>query len=146
MRLANNSTKLHFAIEKARPGDPGLNGVHEAHDKNGKRLTWNDPTGMFNGKPAYNRNGEYKEASITLFEDSIQSNLPEDRKRFGDPGITKDEMMVSAFAHEAEHDLNKKDIAEIKGRHEGKRTNYDVDDFDTSSAYKISKQVFKEIP
>lgn len=32
----------------------------------------------------------------------------------------KDEYMVSAFAHEAEHDLNKGDIAEIKGRHEGK--------------------------
>lgn len=53
---------------------------------------------------------------------------------------------MSAFAHEAEHDLNKKDIAEIKGRYEGKGTHYDVDDIKTSSAYNISRQVFKEMP
>ena len=54
--------------------------------------------------------------------------------------------MVSTFAHEAEHDLNEKDIAEIKGRYKGKGIHYNVDNIITSSAYKISRQVFKEIP
>jgi RHS repeat-associated protein len=145
MGLANNSTKIHFKIESERIGDPGLRGVHEVHDAKGNKLTWDRNTGLFNSKPAYNKNGEYKEATITIFEGTIEKGLSYERQLFSDPRITKDEAMVSTFAHEAEHDLNKKDIAEIKGRYEGRGTHYDVDGWN-GAAYTISKQVFAEIP
>ena len=59
--------------------------------------------------------------------------------------------MVSIFGHEAEHNLNKKDIAEIKGRYENKGTHYNVDEFDPnnqrfSAAYQISIDICTEIP
>jgi len=149
--LAKNSTKIHFKIESERAGDPSLNGVHEAHDKNGNKLSWDDSTGKFTGKPAYDKGflglgkPTYKEATITIFEGSIEQNLANTQVRFGDSSITKNEAMVSVFGHEAEHNLNKRDIAEIKGRYEGKGVNYDVDDFN-GAAYTISKLIFAEIP
>jgi hypothetical protein len=87
----------------------------------------------------------------TIFEGAIENNLAYFQNTFQDPGITKEEAMVSVFGHEAEHDLNKKDIAEIKGRYEGKGVNYNVDEFDPvrqrySAAYQISIAIFAEIP
>jgi RHS repeat-associated protein len=151
MKLSKNDTKIHFKIETERAGRPSLNGVHEAHNESGTRLSWDSRTGKFNEKPAYNKDGTYKEATITIFEGSIEKNLDDTRQAFGDPNITKNEAMVSVFGHEAEHNLNKRDIAEIKGRYEGKGTNYNVDEFDPinqrfSAAYQISIAVFAEIP
>ena len=151
MEVSKNKTKVHFSIETERTGRPSLNGVHEAHDKNGAKLSWDSSTGKFNDKPAYNKDGSYKEASITIFEGSINNNLDSTRLSFGDPNITKDEAIVSVFGHEAEHNLNKRDIAEIKGRYEGKGNNYDVDLFDPinqrySASYQISIAIFAEIP
>jgi hypothetical protein len=133
-------------VPGGRQGDPGLEGVHEAHDAKGNRLTWDEKTGTFGGKPAYNKQGDYKEASITIYKDSINNLLPSDRSRYNEPGLTKEEFMVATLAHEAEHDLNKQDIAEIRGRYEGKGTHYNVDDFHNGAAYKMSKKVLAEIP
>ncbi len=144
--IARNKTKVHFKIENERVGEPSLRGVHEAHDKDGNKSSWDSSTGKFDKKPAYNGNN-YEEATITIFERVIENavNDGEIQTRFGDPNITKSEAMVSVFSHEAEHNLNKKDIAEIKGRYEGKGRNYDVDDWN-GAAYSVSKRVFSEIP
>lgn len=151
IKLAKNETKIHFKIEAERAGRPGLNGVHEAHNESGQRLAWDSNAQKFSEKPAYNKDGTYKEATITIFEGSIEKNLDSTRQQFGDPNIMKNEAMVSVFGHEAEHDLNKTDLAEIKGRYEGKGINYNVDELDPinqvfSAAYQMSITIFAEIP
>jgi RHS repeat-associated protein len=91
-KLGGNDTKINFKIE-TKPVDNRLLGVHQAHDKDGKVLTWQEGTGgtgKFQGSPAYikdkNGNTAYKEASITVFEGNFtQTQIIRQRQAADDP-------------------------------------------------------------
>ncbi len=110
--------------------------LHQAHDDNGNALDWDSEAGTFNGDVAFKVDSKgnliYEEATITIFESSIEMFAGKENK---------DKEMVVTDAHENEHDLNTEDIKSIKDRGEGKKNirNVEID------AYKIGNKVREEI-
>ena len=136
-KTAANDTKVNFSIVTEKV-DNGLGGLHQAHDKDGKALTWvanNDGTGHFNGQVAFIKdekgNLEYKEATITVYEGNIK----------GDSQQATDDTMVSVMSHEEEHDNDKDSMNAIKDRQEGRKNDFDVE----APAYRVGAQVDREI-
>ena len=139
MKLANNKCKIHFQIDKG-VGDGSRIGYHQAHDEQGNPLNWigGGTDGYFDGTPAIIK-GEYKEATITLYEGLIDDY----KKRTPyDANISADNALVGVFAHEAEHNINKSDIRAIKARSAGYTDNIrDVE----RHAERIQRKVYREI-
>ncbi|HXQ38489.1 MAG TPA: RHS repeat-associated core domain-containing protein, partial [Anaerolineales bacterium] len=145
---ATNETKNHFKMEPGAVNN-GLVGQHQAHDKNGKPLTWpvtNDGTGKFDGQPAYikdkNGNMVYKEATITIFTGNMtQSELAGQQQKYNDPALTKSELIIGVFTHEVDHNTNQKAIDAIRDRQEGRPNGLDVE----QSAEETQKKTQEEI-
>lgn len=126
-----NETKIHVKIEKEvhdQEGQKGygLLGVHQAHDKDGKELVWNEKKNDFDGVPEYveGKTGVYKEATITIFEGNIKKEF-EDRgaangQYWGFKTITEIQEMTATFQHETTHDTDTKFIQNLRDRREGK--------------------------
>ena len=138
MKLANNNCKIHFHIVQGE-GDGSKVGYHQAHDEQGNPLDWvggrND--GYFDGTPAIQK-GEYKEATITLFEGMVDNH----KTKTPYQANTLENTMVGTFAHEAEHNINKLDIRAIKERSAGYTDNVrDVE----RAAERVERRVYREI-
>ena len=136
-KVAGNDTKVNFGIVTEKV-DNGLGGLHQAHDKDGKALTWvanKDGTGNFDGNVAFIKDGKgnsaYQEATITVYEGNIK----------GDSQQATEDAMVSVFSHEEEHDANQDSINAIKDRQEGRKNAFDVE----APAYRLGGQVDMEI-
>ncbi len=131
---ATNETRNNFKIAQEEVKN-NLNGLHQAHDKSGKPLVWEEGTGgtgKFNGQPDYikdkNGNMVYKETSITIFEGNMNKDeVKANQELYADPGLTKSELMVGVFAHEIDHNTNQAAIDAIRTRQEGGRNNLDVE-------------------
>ena len=138
MKLANNRCKIHFQIIQGER-DGSRIGYHQAHDSQGNKLDWvgDRDNGYFEGTPAIQK-GEYKEATITLFEgmaDQHKTKTPYQSNNL-------ENTMVGTFAHEAEHNTNKSDIRAIKERSAGYSDNVrDVE----RAAERIERKVYHEI-
>ena len=131
VEVGNNETKVNFKI--SQEGDGTLLGLHQAHNANGNALDWDSKTGTFKGEVEFMTDSEgntvYKEATITIFENV--------HKAIGNSDLE----MVSTKAHEDEHNLNKKDIAAIKDRQEGKKNDRNVEKQATRVHLKVWKQI-----
>ena len=148
MKTAQNDTKVHFNIQTNKTDRPGLLGLHQAHDKDGKALEWQSGsggTGKFDGNPAFitdkNGNTGYAEATITIFEGNINSSIAAIQQNRNDPGLSTEDYMVATFAHESDHDTNSDAVSAIKDRQEGRENNFDVE----TPAYAETNQVLDEI-
>ena len=146
-KVAENKTKVNFKIVEEKV-DNNLLGLHQAHDKDGKALSWevdSDGIGKFEGILSYitgeKGNTLYKEASITIFEGNIDDSLVIQQIYSGDSELTTEESMVETFAHEADHNINQEAIKAIKERQEVGVNNFDVE----KPAYKVGDQTLKEI-
>ena len=138
MKLANNNCKIHFQIVQGE-GDGSKVGYHQAHDEQGNPLDWvgDRDNGYFDGTPAI-QNGEYKEATITLFEGMVDNH----KTKTPYQANTLENTMVGTFAHEAEHNVNKSDIRAIKERSAGYTDNVrDVE----RAAERVERRVYHEI-
>ena len=112
MKLANNDCRIHFQI--VQDGENGgLLGYHQPHDQNGNPLDWDENTGVFSDMPAYTDNNSYKEATITIFENVVASSKSQFSYQDNKP-LTLENALVTTFSHEAEHNVNKRDILSIK--------------------------------
>ena len=142
MKLANNDCSVHFQIVQGK-GDGSKIGYHQAHDEQGNPLDWvGDRTcGYFDGTPAIQK-GEYKEATITIFEGMVDGNDGYKNKTPFDSDLSVDNAMVGVFSHEAEHNLNKFDIKAIKARSAGY---YDNVRNVERAAERIERKVYKEM-
>jgi len=127
LKIASSATKVHFNISKEEKFDKDGSrsyGLHQAHDKNGKALEWNENSNKFDGEAAFVKgkggNIEYKEATISIFEGSINANLSFFASRYNDPNITASEAIVTAGTHEKTHDTDQDTINAVKDRQEGK--------------------------
>jgi RHS repeat-associated protein len=116
-KVANNVTKVNFGIVTEKV-DNGLGGLHQAHDSDGKALTWiagEKGSGHFDGTVSFVKddkgNDAYKETTITIFEGNIKGSNKQETK----------DAIVSVFAHEGEHDTDQNSINAIKERQEGGR-------------------------
>jgi RHS repeat-associated protein len=135
LKVATNATKVHFQIsnEVKRGKDNSLLfGLHQAHDKNGKVLEWNDETKRFDGDAAFvkGRGGktEYKEVTITIYEGSIKADWSSFfARRYDDPNITVAEIIVTVGVHEKTHDTDNDSIQAVKDRQEGRNNTMDVE-------------------
>ena len=142
MKLANNDCKVHFQIVNGE-GDGSRIGYHQAHDEQGNPLDWvgDRDNGYFDGTPAI-QNGEYKEATITLFEGLIDGDNGYKKRTPFDSNLSTENAMVGVFAHEAEHNLNKSDIRAIKNRSAGFTDNVrNVE----RAAERVERRVYHEI-
>jgi len=131
---SSNATKVHFNITKDEKFDKDgsrLYGLHQAHDKHGKALGWDDKSNKFDGEAAFVKgkggNIEYKEATITIYEGSINANLGFLVSRYNDPNITPSEGIVTVGTHENTHDTDQDSINAVKDRQEGKMNPTDVE-------------------
>ncbi len=153
MRLAGNSTKTHLVIDTKNNGKDGMNlfGYHQPHDASGKPLKWDSEAKKFNGEVAFNNNGEYKEATITIFTKNMTpENIANDnlskymhgtlKKLY--QGITTNQQIVSTFGHEAEHDLDPGTRMHVKVMQGGGQSNYPVEPI----AYQVTEQIYNEFP
>ncbi len=134
LKVASNATKVHFNISKEEKFDKDgsrVYGLHQAHDKNGKALEWDDKSNKFDGEAAFVKgkggNLEYKEATITIYEGNINANLGFFVRRYYDQNITPSEAIVTAGAHENTHDTDQSSINAIKDRQEGRMNPTDVE-------------------
>ena len=134
LKVASNATKVHFKIssEVKRDKEGGvLYGYHQAHDKNGKALEWNEKTNRFDGEAAFVKgaggNTEYKEATITIFEGSIKQDLSFFVDRYKDRNVTAAEAIVTVGTHENAHDTDKDSIKAVKDRQEGRTNPMDLE-------------------
>lgn len=120
-------------------------GLDQAHDKNGKALDWNDKSNKFDGDADLIKgkggNIEYKEATITIYEGSINANVGFFERRYEDPKITPSEAIVTVGAHENTHDTDQDSINAVKDRQEGKINPTDVE----SSAKAVEQKAADEI-
>ena len=142
MKLSRNECKIHFQIDRGK-GDGRRIGYHQAHDEQGNPLDWvgDRYNGYFDGTPAI-QNGEYKEATITLFEGLIDGDNGYKKSTPFDSNLSTDNAMVGVFAHEAEHNLNKSDIRAIKNRSAGFTDNVrNVE----RAAGRVERRVYHEI-
>jgi hypothetical protein len=141
MKLSKSDTKIHFKIQQGDEKD-GLMGYHQPHDENGVPLEWEgNEYGKFDGMPAYNKNGTYKEATITLYENVIDQNKGKFNYQDDNKMLNLNNAMVAVFAHEGEHDLNKGDINAIRHRQEGGHNSRNIE----RSANRILNNVLREI-
>ena len=105
--------------------------LHQAHNKNGKALDWDDATAKFNGNAAFikDRNGEaqYKEVTITIYEGSIKAGLDRLQQKYNDPNLTSEEAIVTVGTHEHTHDTDKATINAVMDRQEGTSNSLDVE-------------------
>jgi hypothetical protein len=135
LKVASNATKVHFKISSEVKRDKDgrvVYGYHQAHDKNGKALEWNDKTNRFDGEAAFVKgssgNTEYKEATITIFEGSIKENLSSFFvQRYDDPNVTVPDAIVTVGTHENTHDTDKGSIKAVKDRQEGRTNPMDME-------------------
>ena len=146
LKVASNATKVHLQFSQEVKYDKGdlVFGLHQAHDKKGKALDWDDDTGKFKGKAAFTTaNGEtqYKEATITIYEGSINKNLGYFGKLSNDPTVTVAEAMVIVGSHENTHDTDKASIKAVKDRQEGKTNPLNVE----QPAVEVMRKVADEI-
>ncbi len=146
-KLSENETKVNLKIESKKI-DNGYNGLHQPHGEDGEPLDWvGDEKGMFSDTPAYKTNADgkiiYEEATITIFEGNFKSKSDMIGVKIGtdDKYITASEVIVGYFSHEAEHNLNKKDIKAIKNRHNNKKNKRNVE----KNPKKKAKKTFREI-
>lgn len=119
MKASQNETKIHVKIvTEAR--DNGLLGLHQAHDKDGKALTWDNNKGDFLGTPAYvdGKEGVYKEATITIFKGNIVDTGGNGKIRGFN--ITISQEIANTFQHESHHDTDKEFIQDLRNKREGK--------------------------
>jgi RHS repeat-associated protein len=152
LKTASNATKIHFNISKdvKRDKDGALVvGLHQAHDKSGKPLEWNDNTNRFDGKAAFvkDKNGEtvYKEATITIYEGSIQVGLDNFlRPRLNDPALTTEDAIVTTGAHENTHDTDQPTILSVKAGQEGHDIPVDVEAPARAVEQKTADQIKKK--
>jgi len=151
-KLGNNATKIHFNIDKEHtgsPANPGLDGYHQPHDKNGNALEWKvgaNGTGRFDGEIAFVKdkkgNLAYKEATITVYEKSFdEGEVKAIQQLHGDDKITKSEAMVGTFTHEGDHDLNPDAIKAVRDRQNGVKNDLNVE----TPAETIEAKVLEEI-
>ncbi|WP_299125882.1 DUF6443 domain-containing protein [uncultured Tenacibaculum sp.] len=139
-KVGNNNTKVHFRFSQEIIQDEDgavLFGLHQAHDSDGNILKWDNDTGTFDGKVAFETDEDgniiYKEATITIFEAAIRFlNI-----------TNEDGEIVVVNAHENEHNLNKKDIKAIKERQKGKSNKRDVEKKATEIEEKTRKEIKK---
>ncbi len=149
LSTANNPTKVHLKIIKRKSNNDFL-GTHRAHDEDGNVLNWQGSgKGKFDKMPAYvkDKNGNlfYKEATISIFKDNIES-LDEHNKDFSriyksEYKLNVDDLMISVISHEFDHNNNQEAISAIKQRQEGKSNDLDVE----KSAELIQNRVSIEI-
>jgi len=152
LNVANNDTKVHFRLspDLQKTDDGGiLFGLHQAHDKKGKPLDWNAGTGTFNGDAAFitTQNGatEYKEATITIYEGSIKSELSYLQQKYNDPNLTSSEAIVTVGTHEETHDTDKSSIESIKQAQEKNKANpIDVEAPATNVELKTAEEIKKK--
>jgi flagellar hook assembly protein FlgD len=152
LKVASNATKVHFTISNIVKTDQDGNrvyGLHQAHDKNGKVLEWNDKTNKFDGEAAFvkGQSGkiEYKEATITIYEGSIKEGLSTFfSPRYNDPNVTVQEAIVTVGAHESTHDTDKDSIEAIKDRQEGRDNTLNVEAPAKAVEVKAADEIKKE--
>ncbi len=90
--------------------------------------------------PVYDNKGNYKEATITLYENAIAQY--KGRFNYQDNKIFDlSNAMVSVFAHEGEHCLNKGDINAIRHRQEGGQNSRNIE----RNALRVQNRVLREI-
>jgi RHS repeat-associated protein len=122
LALSENKTKIHFSMSKER-AEGMLMGYHQPHDASGRKLEYDPDAMIFDGMPAYildaNGNNVYKEASITIYENNISSNLDFLHDYFFDHSFNAKEAAVGVFSHEADHNLDQETINSIRDRQMG---------------------------
>jgi RHS repeat-associated protein len=151
LKVASNATKVHFNItqdEKFYKDGSRMYGLHQAHDKNGKALEWDDKSNKFVGEAALikGKGGtiQYKEATITIYEGSINANLDFFVRRYTDPNITPSETIVTVGAHEETHDTDQDSISAVKDRQEGRSNPTDVESPATAVEQKAADEIKKK--
>jgi RHS repeat-associated protein len=152
LKVASNATKVHFTISNEVKTDKDGNrlyGLHQAHDKNGKALEWNDKTNRFDGEAAFVKGQggktEYKEATITIYEGSIKEGLSSFfPRRYNDPNVTVQEAIVTVGAHESTHDTDKASIEAVKDRQEGRDNTLDVEAPAKAVEVKAAEEIKKQ--
>lgn len=119
MTASQNESKIHVKITKEKI-DNGLLGVHQAHDKDGNMLKWDDEKGDFNGTPAYvnGKDGVYSEATITIFEGNIEESGG--NGDFYGFNVTIDQEIANTFQHESNHNTDSEFIKDLKNKRDGK--------------------------
>jgi RHS repeat-associated protein len=147
MKTSQNKSKIHVKIETEvhdKPNQKGykLLGLHEAHDKDGNALIWNDNRGDFNGIPVYveGEEGVYAEATITIFKANIEKSGGNGWYYGAD--VTVSQEMANTFQHESNHNTDNVFIQDLKNRREGK-PNKGVDPHDNIRPQE--KKVYKEM-
>jgi RHS repeat-associated protein len=153
LQTANNDTKVHFNISqdvRKTPNGDLLLGYHQAHDKNGKALEWNDKTNRWDGEPAFTKdqkgNTLYKEATITIYEGSITESLNQGKiqRKYNDSQITSDEIIVTAGTHENTHDNDRESINAIKALRKDETNKVDVEASATNAELKAAEEIKKQ--
>jgi RHS repeat-associated protein len=125
MKVGQNESRINVKIDK-KVQDNGLLGVHQAHDKDGNILKWDNKKNDFNGTPAYveGKEGVYKEATITIFAGNIKKDFKEtggsNGEYYGFKTITEAQEVANTFQHETNHNTDKAFIQDLKNRREGK--------------------------
>lgn len=142
--IADSETKTNLKVESKEVNN-NLFGLHQAHDKNGVALDWDRESGKFSGTVEFitdkNGNSVYKEATITVFAGNIESGITSLQNEYGNNDLTTQQAVVTVFSHEAEHDLNKKDISTIKDRQNGLSNNRNVEAAATTVEYKVADEI-----
>ncbi len=112
IRLNDNQTKITIRFESERKKTEG-GGLH--NPQAGKRLVDTSNSSDVKNVEFTSDGKEYAAATITLFEGNAKDNsvLRPFQSHFGTE-LTSDDLLVGAFAHEAEHDLDPKQIQAIR--------------------------------
>jgi hypothetical protein len=138
--MSESKTKINFNIDDRPQNDKndlgyGLLGLHQAHDRDGKALNWvgDGSTGKFDGTPEYIQGKDgtlvYKESTVTIFAGNIDNaELQAQQQIYGDPQISKEDVIVSVFTHEGDHNTNPIAITAIRGRQNGGTNNINVEE------------------
>jgi hypothetical protein len=115
-RLNAHKTMINFAFGDKDP-QGGAYGRHQPHgtrpDGTKGALTFNDVTNKFEGEADIvkdsNGNEVYAEATITVYEGEYKDAYGSDTNKI-------EENMLGTFGHEAEHDLDLKQVQETKNK------------------------------
>jgi len=109
---------------------------------------WDDKSNKFDGEAAFVKgkggNIEYKEATITIYEGSINANLDFLVSRYNDPNITPSEGIVTVGAHENTHDTDQHSIKAVRDRQEGKTNPTDVESPAKAVEQKAADEIKKQ--
>ena len=143
-------TKLNFALGDSAVR-PGLHGLHEPHDATGP-TPWlsgdrDGTTGQFARAPDVvldaNGNPAYREATVTLFEDTFTPEAVQwisDTYGNGGP-LSREDAMVAVLAHELFHDIDDASLRAIMSRIGGTADPYAVE----GEAYRVERLVLAQI-